>query len=65
MLIFQKRRKEPAAGLFGKLARRATDTHLRGMQVEDDNSEQAWQDWQAALVQQELDFGPTEPAPPD
>jgi hypothetical protein len=30
------------------LARRATDQDLRGMQIEVDNSEAAWSDWEAA-----------------
>jgi hypothetical protein len=33
----------------GGLARRATDTTLKGMQIKVDDSDKAWAEWQAVL----------------
>ena len=60
---YQKRSGEPAPEAKAALARRATDTHLRGLQVQDEDSDLAWQEWQDALTRQEADNAPTQPSP--
>ena len=46
---FQPRKPQEDAGPVHGLARRATDRDLRGMNVNEDDSEQAWADFEDAL----------------
>lgn len=64
MTTYQQRKSETADPKTS-LARRATDTHLSGMRVEEANSDQAWKDWEDALDQQERELEPTQPSPLD
>jgi hypothetical protein len=60
---YQQRKSETAPDPKSGLARRATDTHLSGMHIDEANSDQAWQDWQEALQRQERESEPTQPSP--
>lgn len=60
---YQKRSAGPAPQAKLALARRATDTQLRGLQVQDEDSDLAWEEWQAALKRQDGDSAPTQPSP--
>ena len=60
---YKKRSKEPPPEGMAALARRATDTHLRGLSVQDEDSDMDWQEWQDALKRQQLETEPTQPSP--
>jgi hypothetical protein len=63
VLVFQNRKTGGLPDAKAALARRATDTHLQGMQVQDDDSELIWQEWQEALDRQAREGEPTQPSP--
>ncbi|MFM6992195.1 MAG: hypothetical protein ACKOWD_13130 [Rhodoferax sp.] len=54
----QKRKQEDPSQAKPGLARRATDTTLKGMQVKEDDSDGSWADWEAAVQQAESDPAP-------
>jgi hypothetical protein len=60
---YQQRKSETTPDPKSGLARRATDTHLSGMRIEEADSDQAWKDWEDAVDQQERDAEPTQPSP--
>lgn len=62
MTTYQQRKCE-TANPKAALARRATDTHLSGMRVDEANNDQSWKDWEDALEQQRRDLEPTQPSP--
>ena len=58
---FQARKSQPD-GPPSTLARRATDRDLRGMNINEDDSEQAWAEFDEAMNQPVVpDMTPTEP----
>ena len=63
MTNYQQRKGDDAADPKAGLARRATDTSLRGLHIDEADSDEAWQTWQEALKRQEEEGVPTEPAP--
>ncbi len=62
MTQYQQRKLEDAAAPAIGLGRRATDTTLRGLKIVEADNDEAWQSWQEALRQQELQGAPTQPA---
>ena len=63
---FQPRKPQPDngpdSGPGNGLARRATDRDLRGMKVNEDDSEQAWAEFEDALNQAAVpEIAPTQP----
>ncbi len=62
LTTYQQRKPEAADSKTG-LARRATDTHLSGMRIEEGNSDEVWKDWEDAINQQEPELEPTQPSP--
>ncbi len=63
MTTYQQRKSETLQNPKASLARRATDTHLSGMQIEEADSDQAWKDWEDAVDEQARDAEPTQPSP--
>jgi hypothetical protein len=59
---YQQRKGDDAADPKVGLARRATDTSLRGLHIDEADGDEAWQSWQEALKRQEEESVPTEPA---
>lgn len=58
----QPRKPQPDDGPANGFARRATDRDLRGMKVNEDDSEQAWADFEKALNEPaEPEIAPTQP----
>ena len=60
---YQVRKVEATPDPKVALGRRATDTSLSGLHVDEADSDEAWLSWQEALQQQERDAEPTQPAP--
>jgi hypothetical protein len=60
---YQQRKVEATPEEKVVWGRRATDTSLRGLQVDEADGDEAWLSWQEALKQQERDAEPTQPAP--
>jgi hypothetical protein len=59
---FQPRKPQTDETPANGLARRATDRDLRGMNINEDDSEQAWADFEEALNQpDEPKIAPTQP----
>lgn len=58
---FQQRSADEQSDPKAGWGRRATDNSLRGLIVDEADSDEAWESWQDALKQQEGE--PTQPAP--